>query len=533
LADALILASCGGAELWSKTQERYFEMETQKRPFLSIVSAVIRNKLEELVAESRPSRWQETLAILSTYGQSEEFPSLCIALGDRLESVGDFKNASLCYMCSLSLDKAATHWRSQLEAKNKAKGKLDLMALHDFVVKVTVFMKAVDSSVILSEDNALIFTQYANALAEQGLLVTAAKYCRGSSLESKILRDRLYRSRESPGCLSALGSAPEFPFSLVQVKTAPAGATAVQRRQQPQSYTNQNQTLQHAASQSHSAYGTQQQAQSSASTPAQTLPAGWVALQDPSSGRTYYANQTTGQSSWEIPQPVAAAPAPVQNAAKPGHAAMNGSDQQTIATQPQAQAQQQIAQQPAASMNGASNPGSRSATPSRLAKKYGDGFVTSSSHPELGQQYGNVGTSNPYPGERHGIAQVAQIEKPPVSGTFDPNATPELLAEHEHIKVTLLDLSASLNACQLTPSDKRHLSEAEKGIAVLLKRLARGDLDAEVSGKVDNMVTCIRSRDYATAMAVQIGLVNSDWKDHKDWLKGMKLLIQLATKKIH
>lgn len=136
------------------------------------------------------------------------------------------------------------------------------MALHDFVVKVTVFMKAVDSSVILSEDVALIFTQYANALAEQGLLVTAAKYCRGSSLESKVLRDRLYRSRESPGCLAALGSAPEFPFSLVQVKKAPAGATAAQTRQQPQSYTNQHQRSQHAASQSHSAYGTQQQAQS-------------------------------------------------------------------------------------------------------------------------------------------------------------------------------------------------------------------------------------------------------------------------------
>lgn len=49
LADALILASCGGAELWSKTQERYFEMETQKRPFLSIVSAVIRNKVSHYV----------------------------------------------------------------------------------------------------------------------------------------------------------------------------------------------------------------------------------------------------------------------------------------------------------------------------------------------------------------------------------------------------------------------------------------------------------------------------------------------------
>lgn len=45
LADALVLASCGGADLWSKTQERYFEMEAKKRPFLSIVSAVIRNKV--------------------------------------------------------------------------------------------------------------------------------------------------------------------------------------------------------------------------------------------------------------------------------------------------------------------------------------------------------------------------------------------------------------------------------------------------------------------------------------------------------
>ena len=45
LADALVLASCGGAELWAKTQERYFEIETKKRPFLSIVSAIIRNKV--------------------------------------------------------------------------------------------------------------------------------------------------------------------------------------------------------------------------------------------------------------------------------------------------------------------------------------------------------------------------------------------------------------------------------------------------------------------------------------------------------
>ena len=30
--------------------------------------------------------------------------------------------------------------------------------------------------------------------------------------------------------------------------------------------------------------------------------------------------------------------------------------------------------------------------PSTMVSKYGDGFVTSASHPELAEQYGNVGT---------------------------------------------------------------------------------------------------------------------------------------------
>jgi hypothetical protein len=29
---------------------------------------------------------------------------------------------------------------------------------------------------------------------------------------------------------------------------------------------------------------------------------------------------------------------------------------------------------------------------SKVANKYGDGFMTSSSHPQLAEQYGNVGT---------------------------------------------------------------------------------------------------------------------------------------------
>ena len=50
LADALLLSSCGGAELWAKTQSKYFELESQKRSFLPIVSAVIHDEVRNTIA---------------------------------------------------------------------------------------------------------------------------------------------------------------------------------------------------------------------------------------------------------------------------------------------------------------------------------------------------------------------------------------------------------------------------------------------------------------------------------------------------
>jgi hypothetical protein len=55
---------------------------------------------------------------------------------------------------------------------------LDLVALHEFVVKVTVFLKAAGPKEQLDPDIAELCSKYASALAEQGLLVTAAKYAK-------------------------------------------------------------------------------------------------------------------------------------------------------------------------------------------------------------------------------------------------------------------------------------------------------------------------------------------------------------------
>lgn len=160
MADALVLASCAGGDVWTKTQERYFQTEAPKKRFLGFMGAIVANQLEELVANSNLENWRETLAIASTYGQSGEFPVLSVALGERLEAAGDIRSASLCYMCSISLDRAVKFWQSQLEAANKTKGSTDLLAIHEFVTKVTVFLKAMDPSTELAPEIASVFAEY-------------------------------------------------------------------------------------------------------------------------------------------------------------------------------------------------------------------------------------------------------------------------------------------------------------------------------------------------------------------------------------
>lgn len=468
--------------------------------------------MEALVKDSDVSKWKETLAIISTYAQADEFPTLCVALGELLESAGDDRSASLCFMCSFSLDRATKFWRQQLHEVNQQNGSLDLAALHEYVVKVSVFLKALGPSAILGQEDAENFSIYATKLAEQGLLESAAKYSRSVSKESKELQDRLYRSKASQKCLAAMGGvAPAFPFTLADVKksrvpTQPKKATSNKGTSQ---YMNGGPSARSSNGYSNQAYVQESQPTQPATIAPGDLPAGWVALQDPSSGNTYYANQATGEVTWDRPQAAPMkAPSPVPEAAP------------TPAPAPQP-VQQTQAQVPA--------------TPTRknkLVAKYGDGFVTSASHPELASQYGNVGTSNPYAGTvRPGTAAVSSaLDKAPISGSLDASKIPELQPEFQPIKDCFLGVIDALKTCELSGVDKRLLSESEKGTAVLLKRLAISDISPDISGKVLQMTSLITSYEFGSAQSILTELVNSDWRDHKDWLKGIKALLQVSRK---
>jgi len=532
-ADALVLASCGGAELWAKTQAEYFSREAKRRPFLSLVSAVIHGQLTELVGRSDPKKWRETLAVLSTYGQSEEFPSLCAALGDRLEESGDAANASLCYMCALDLGQAVKYWKLTLEDAGT-----NLLSLQDFVEKVSVFTQALDCSHDLDDEVSNLFADYSKALANQGDLVAAAKYLKGNTKDTMELRDRIYRSRFGSFCPELMASPPDFPYNYVNIGVARDlhGITLKQPVAQTQQYLKQHQPQQQEQQITHETESfvtqannqvqqqqPQQQPQQESQQSSSGLPSGWVALQDPSSGRTYYANQNTGESSWDPPVAASPALAPQPEPTYTQPAASLTDSSQLAANQ---------MQQP--QTNGTMNGTSSVTTTQKVASKYGDGFVTSASNPQLAEQYGNVGTSNPYSNaNRPGTAAAAvgggQMKKAPVSGTLD--SMPTLSEDYAHLQSGLLAIVEQLHATASGGMEKKQAMESQKAVAVFIKTLARGGIDSDVANQVSTMLSVLNDRDYGSASAVVTRLISNEWKDHKDWLKGMKFLVQMVSRK--
>ena len=361
----------------------------------------------------------------------------------------------------------------------------------------------------------------------------------------KELQDRLYRSKDSQQCVKVLPGTPEFPYQFINVKAAPVRPKArkVNTNSQRGAYNKTSQvreTTAHTAtngsgpmksaqqtnyiqtstnnyasnangyaSNSNGYTDTSVQQTAGHTTMTEQLAPGWVEYQDPNSGRSYYANTTTGATTWEKPVDQNAA---VQQATTDSYT--NNASTQAV----------QQAQQP-----------SRSNSPSKLASKYGDGFVTSASHPELGAQYGNVGTSNPYSSSRPGIAVVGKKpEKAPVSGTFNLKKLSEV-ADSTEYKATvddLLSIVTSLSSLGLQGSEKKLLSEVEKGTAIFSKRLGKSDIDNDAAQKVGQIVEAVKNRDFSTANAIHATMVNSIWKENKDWLKGIKYLIQLSAKRM-
>lgn len=88
-----------------------------------------------------------------------------------------------------------------------------------------------------------------------------------------------------------------------------------------------------------------------------------------------------------------------------------------------------------------------------------------------------------------------------------------------------------LSASAAGSMEKKQAAESRKAVAVFIKTLARGGVDANICNSVGSMLSALQNRDYGSASSIVTGLVSNEWRDHKDWLKGMKFLVQMALKK--
>ena len=333
MAEALLLSQCGDASLWEKTQRAFFERQKRvhRLPFLDMLQAVIRNELRAFVLQSELGRWRETLALLSTYGKSDEFPALCELLAGRLErDAGDVASAKICYMCSMNLSKTIALWVGDLRADSAAARGVDRSALWRLVTKVVVFTQS-NAGLDLGPECADLFSQYAHVLASHGRLDTAPRYIRGENQSEAVLRDRVFHASARP----APGRPPAFPFARVAVLPGlqqPGAGDEAPLRSPSQDRAGMGRSgsggdlrpsaLSRGVSSEREAVAgvvlrreasvVQPQAQSYTQPQVQQrpvletplpLPPGWVQLVDPASGRHYFANQATGATQWEPPTP--------------------------------------------------------------------------------------------------------------------------------------------------------------------------------------------------------------------------------------
>ncbi|ONM25722.1 Protein transport protein SEC31 homolog B [Zea mays] len=196
MADALVIAHAGGSALWESTRNHY--LKNSISPYLKVVSAMVGNDLMSFVSTWPLSSWKETLALLCTFAQKEEWHILCDTLASRLLNVGDTLAATLCYICAGNIDKAVEIWSRTLKSEDGGKTYVDL--LQDLMEK-TITLALATGQKRFSASLSKLIENYAELLASQGLLKTAMEYLKllGSdehSHELAILRDRIACSTE-------------------------------------------------------------------------------------------------------------------------------------------------------------------------------------------------------------------------------------------------------------------------------------------------------------------------------------------------
>eukprot|EP00245_Coleochaete_scutata_P005204 TRINITY_DN18571_c0_g2_i1.p1 TRINITY_DN18571_c0_g2~~TRINITY_DN18571_c0_g2_i1.p1 ORF type:complete len:1125 (-),score=228.11 TRINITY_DN18571_c0_g2_i1:535-3909(-) len=514
MADALVLASVGGAALWTSVQNEF--MQRNRRPYMKVVSAVINNDMKGLVASRPTQQWKETLALLCTYARSEEWTGLCDALALRLDSAGNTQDAILCYICAGNIERAVEIWARGLKLPLGSPSAVE--ALQDVMEKAVVLGMATGQK---RESGALskLVGSYAELLAGQGRLATALEYLtlvpgEQSSQELAVLRDRIYRSGQ---VLFSSVEPPPFPFEAQELQPPPAVYTAPtpsypqQQVVQPTPHSQMRE-----ASKTYDSYPAQPQTQPAV----QQRQAHMPFIPPPVNAPTY--------QSYTQPPPLVAPPQPVQTYQHQQFVPVAGPSihhpehvppqvQPTIFTpvQPPQSTQQQFVPVAGPPIH---HPEAHQAPPAAPPSVF---------TPHMPQtQAAPVQPPTPVSPPAAAVQQAPPVGPPPTVQTADTSNVPAELRPVVASLTRLYNETAEAGGARANPAKKREIEDNSRKLGALFTKLNASHVSANVGGKLQQLCQALNAGDFATALHVQVGLTTSDWDECSAWVTALRRMIK-------
>ncbi|XP_076949538.1 protein transport protein SEC31 homolog B-like isoform X2 [Bidens hawaiensis] len=511
MADALVIAQVGGASLWETTRDQY--LKKSHSPYLKVVATMVNNDLVSLVNTRPLKSWKETLALLCTFAQREDWSSLCDTLASRLMAAGNTLAATLCYICAGNIDKTVEIWSKNVTSEHDQKSYVYL--LQDLMEKTVVLALATGQK-RFSASLCKLVEKYVEILASQGLLTTALEYLKlmgneDLSPELVILRDRITLSSEPEK---------EATRSMDSVNSQLPTATAYGFNQQNSVDSSRNyyqddvsynrQSYQQTPV---SSYATQYQPQH----PTTFIPA--PAPQIPPVG---FTPQPSVQPATKLFVP-SAMPV-IKNADQYQQAPTLGSQMYPVNPGSNYQVGPPV--------GGSLGPVPSPMVPTPVQKMTPDvgptppvrGFMPMPISSNTGGQRTGPGQMQP-PSPQQPAAPSAP---PPTVHTADVTNVP---AHHRPaintLKRLFTETSEAMGGQRAVPAKKREIDDNSKKLGALFVKLNNGDISKNASDKLIQLCQALDNGDFTTALKIQVELTTCDWDECSFWLATLKRMIRI------
>ncbi|KAI3796461.1 hypothetical protein L1987_39132 [Smallanthus sonchifolius] len=505
MADALVIAQVGGASLWETTRDQY--LKKNRSPYLKFVAAMVNNDLVSLVNTRPLKSWKETLALLCTFAQREEWTLLCDTLASRLVAAGNTLAATLCYICAGNIDKTVEIWSKNVTGEHKGESYVDL--LQDLMEKTVVLALATGQK-RFSASLCKLVEKYAEILASQGLLSTAMEYLKlmgteDLSPELVILRDRIALSSE------------------------------------PEKETTRSADFVHTQPQMGAVYGTNQQTNPVVE-PSRNYYQDGSSYQQPPEPLYNTQYQQPQQPSLFVPSPAAHVPPAGFN---PPPVTTQPAPKVFVPTTPPVMRNADQYQQPPTlgsqlypgNANPVYQPGppgpvSLGPVPSPMVATTGPKISHGVTPPVRGfMPVNNTGlqrTSSAQMQPSTPPPPAAPPAAPPTVQTADVSNVP---AQQRSVIGTLTrifnETSEALGGSNAVPAKRREIDDNSKKIGALFAKLNSGDISKNAAEKLVQLCQSLDRGDFATALKIQVDLTTSDWDECSFWLATLKRMIKI------